>query len=124
MTPILLDQGLPRSTAALLRQRGYDAIHVGEVGMAPSPDEAIIQFARESCRSIVTLDADFHTIIAVAMASGPSVIRLRIQRLKAPEAATLISTVLEQDGHELNSGCSVTVALETIRIRRLPLRKK
>jgi hypothetical protein len=31
---LLLDQGLPRSSAALLAQQGYDVVHVSDIGMS------------------------------------------------------------------------------------------
>jgi len=34
----LLGQGLPRSAAALLRDSGFDALHVGELGRARAID--------------------------------------------------------------------------------------
>ena len=34
---LLLDQGLPRSAAALLRDTGIDAVHTGEIGYAVAP---------------------------------------------------------------------------------------
>lgn len=43
---LLLDQGLPRSSAALLRETGIDTIHAGEVDMSAAPDESIIEYAR------------------------------------------------------------------------------
>ncbi len=118
---LLLDQGIPRSTAVLLRERGIDAIHVGEIGMATAADEAIIEYARSNGNSVVTLDADFHSLIAVAGASRPSVVRLRVQRLKAPEAANLIWIALERIERELEAGSFITVTANSIRIRRLPV---
>jgi predicted nuclease of predicted toxin-antitoxin system len=44
---LLLDQGLPLSAAALLRDVGIDTIHVGEIGMSQAEDAEIIQKARE-----------------------------------------------------------------------------
>jgi predicted nuclease of predicted toxin-antitoxin system len=75
---LLLDQGLPRSTAALLREMEIDAIHVGELDMSATPDVSIIEYARSNGYSIVTLDADFHSLIATAASAAPSVIRLRM----------------------------------------------
>ena len=121
---LLLDQGIPRSTAGLLRKTGIEAVHVGEINMAAAVDEAIIEHARANEYSIVTLDADFHSLLALAKASGPSVVRLRVQRLKAQDAAELIGTVLERIGHELNNGCFITVTVDSIRIRRLPIQRK
>ncbi len=91
--------------------------------MASASDESIISYARQHAYSIVTLDADFHSLLALADAKGPSGIRIRVQRLKARELASLVSTVLERIGHEIEGGCFVTVTPTTIRIRRLPIRK-
>lgn len=120
---LLLDQGLPRSAASILREQKIETVHVGELDMASASDESIISYARKHAYSIVTLDADFHSLLALADAKGPSVIRIRVQRLKAPELASLVSTVLERIGHEIESGCFVTVTPTTIRIRRLPIKK-
>jgi predicted nuclease of predicted toxin-antitoxin system len=80
---LLLDQGLPLSAAALLRDVGLDTIHVGEMGMSEAEDADIIQRARDDGRIVVTLDADFHTLLALDVALTPSVIRIRIKRLRA-----------------------------------------
>jgi predicted nuclease of predicted toxin-antitoxin system len=42
---LLLDQGLPRSTAALLGQAGWDVVHVSEIGMSRADDVDIPQRA-------------------------------------------------------------------------------
>jgi predicted nuclease of predicted toxin-antitoxin system len=62
---LLLDQGLPRSAAILLRESNIDAVHVGEIGMSEAEDIAIITRAEQDNRIVVTLDADFHTILAL-----------------------------------------------------------
>jgi len=91
---LLLDEGLPRTAATLLSQRGLDAVHVGELGMAGAADESILEYARTSDYTIVTLDADFHNLLALSGASDPSVIRLRVQRLKARDAFQLIHSIV------------------------------
>jgi len=121
---LLLDQGLPWSTAQRLRESGIDAIHVSELGMSAAPDEALIEFARAHGYSIVTLDADFHALLATAAAARPSVIRLRRQRLQAPEAARLVGIVLERLTPALEAGCFITVTKESIRVRKLPIRRR
>ena len=56
----LLDQGLPRSTALLLRKNNVDALHVGELGLAAASAAKILEFGLLEHRVVVTLDADFH----------------------------------------------------------------
>jgi predicted nuclease of predicted toxin-antitoxin system len=55
---LLLDQGLPRSTAALLSQGEWDVIHVSEIGMSRAADTEILRRARADSRVCVTLDAE------------------------------------------------------------------
>ena len=106
---LLLDQGLPRETAELLRAVGADCTHVGEIGMAAEADFGILEFARIRASAVVTLDADFHAILAVQNASRPSVIRVRIQGLRGEALATLLQDTIERYTAELESGCMITV---------------
>jgi predicted nuclease of predicted toxin-antitoxin system len=118
---LLLDQGLPLSAGALLRDMGIDTIHVGEIGMAEAEDSEIIQRAREEERVVATLDADFHTLLALDEATSPSIIRIRIERLRAQALTDLLLMVIAECEEELEQGSAITVEPSRIRIRRLPL---
>ena len=118
---LLLDQGLPRSTARLLRQKGLDAVHTGECGLSVASDNAILAAGRAQGRTVITLDSDFHTILALEEASGPSVIRVRWEGLRGPEMAKLIGQVLALCLDDLESGAAVSVKPDGIRVRRLPI---
>ncbi|MFZ4675020.1 MAG: DUF5615 family PIN-like protein [Nodosilinea sp.] len=118
---LLLDQGLPLSAAALLRDQGIDTLHVGEVGMSEAEDSDIIQKARAEARIVATLDADFHTLLALDAAIAPSVIRIRIERLRAQALTDLLLVIMAECEEELAQGSAVTVEPSRIRIRRLPL---
>jgi predicted nuclease of predicted toxin-antitoxin system len=118
---LLLDQGTPRSTAALLRNVGHDAIHTAEVGLSAAEDEQLIAIAAQQERVVVTLDADFHAHLALFHAKKPSVIRIRIEGLKAADLAQLLENVLHQCQDDLNLGAMVSVQENRIRIRTLPI---
>jgi predicted nuclease of predicted toxin-antitoxin system len=118
---LLLDQGLPRSASSLLSQQRIDAIHVSEIGMSTAEDTEILKKAQEEKRIVITLDADFHSLLALNNFSAPSVIRIRIERLRALALTELILDVIYQCQDELEQGAAVTVESNRIRIRRLPL---
>jgi len=118
---LLLDQGLPRSAAEFLRIGGMDTVHVGEVGFAAAADESILELGRQQGRIVVTLDADFHTILALSGADSPSVIRIRIEGLRGTELAYLLQDVLAGCGADLEKGAAVVVQVGRIRVRHLPL---
>jgi len=118
---LLLDQGLPLSAAALLRDEGIDTIHVGEIGMSEAEDAEIIQRARNEGRVVATLDADFHTLLALDEAVSPSVIRIRIERLRAQALTDLLLMVIAECEEEIEQRSAITVEPGRIRIRRLPL---
>jgi predicted nuclease of predicted toxin-antitoxin system len=118
---LLLDQGLPRSTTALLCQAGVDTVHVGDIGHSCSEDAVILQLALDSERIVATYDADFHTLLALSGAAAPSVIRIRIEGLRGDAVAKLLQTVLGQCADDLAKGAAVTVQESRIRIRLLPI---
>lgn len=47
----VLDQGVPREAAVLLRNLAHDCIHVGEIGMSKAADEEILAFALGKART-------------------------------------------------------------------------
>lgn len=118
---LLLDQGLPRTAADLLRAQGLDAIHVGEIGMAAASDPEIIRTAQNDDRVVVTLDADFHALLASTGAHRPSVIRIREEGLKAPEVCQMIMRIHDRFAAPLVAGCVLSATSSKARVRMLPI---
>jgi predicted nuclease of predicted toxin-antitoxin system len=118
---MVLDQGIPRDSATRLRDLGHECTHVGEVGMYKAADDEILAWALVKQAIVVTLDADFHAILAVSGASGPSVIRLRIQGLRAQAVVALVQNVLSGFEADLKRGSLVTVKAHKITCHRLPI---
>ena len=106
---LLLDQGLPRSAAALLREQGIDAVHTGEIGLATATDARILDQAQNENRVVVTLDADFHALLALTGASSPSVIRIRIEGLRASALAELLRELLGDWNSQTTAATDISV---------------
>ncbi|QDV13480.1 hypothetical protein CA51_33700 [Rosistilla oblonga] len=117
----LLDQGLPRSTVDYLRDSGVESEHVGALGLATASDDEILSVGRDRGAVVVTLDSDFHAILALSNASTPSVIRIRIEGLKGEAVANIIVAVVAGAAADLTAGATVTVTERRIAVRRLPL---
>ena len=124
MIRILLDQGLPRTTTSHLQDQGWDVLHAADIGLSKAKDSEILEYARDSGRLIITLDSDFHAHLAVTNADTPSVIRIRIEGLKAFEMAKLINAVWPKIDQEIQQGAMVSVTENAIRIHALPVSGK
>src|SRR5215469_10579082 len=118
---LLLDQGLPRSTVLYLQNYGIEAVHVGDRGLATASDSKILDFGQQGGMVVVTLDADFHTLLALSGRTEPSVVRIRIEGLRGEALAELLFRVLQICSDELLKGAMVSVTENGIRIRRLPV---
>lgn len=117
---LLLDHGMPRRSAKLLRDAGFDVTHTGEIGLGTAGNVDILQFAYESGWIIAPLDSDFHTLLALSGAARPSVIRVRIEGFKAREMSDLLMAVLFEWSEELAVGYALSVQQWRVRARRLP----
>jgi len=120
---LLLDQGLPRSTLNFIEEEGISAIHVGDIGMALADDHLILEKAENDGMTVVTLDSDFHILMALGKAIKPSVIRIRIEGLKGKQLADLLQFVISKCDMEINKGALITVKDTGIRIHLLPVTK-
>ena len=124
MTRLLLDQGLPRSAVALLRDVGWDVQHVADIGMSRALDSEILEYARVEKRVCVTLDADFHALLAVSGAGSPSTVRVRIEGLNGHALAELLKKVWPMIREDLESGAMATVTERSVRLHHLPIGRK
>lgn len=121
MKRLLLDQGCARSTASILNGEGWDVVHAGDIGLSRASDAEILERARADGRVCVTLDADFHAILAVSGVSGPSTIRIRIEGLDANALASLIRSVWPQVEADVQRGAMVSIDSSSVRVRALPV---
>lgn len=72
----LVDQNVDPGVAALLRDSGWNAKHVGEVGLLGQPDENILARAQRDDRILLTHDPDFLNDRAFPPHRNPGVIIL------------------------------------------------
>jgi predicted nuclease of predicted toxin-antitoxin system len=119
----LLDMGLAQSTAAYLRKKGFDAIHLRDEEMQRSEDEDIIEKARTEERIILTHDLDFGRLIALSQSQFPSAITFRLDNMRPTFVNHYLDQVLAQSSSELEAGALVSVNERAIRVRTLPIVK-
>jgi predicted nuclease of predicted toxin-antitoxin system len=118
---LLLDQNLSAAAAEILRAGGMDVFHTREVGLATADDRDILIWCREKQRVLITLDGDFHALLALSGATLPSVIRIRLEGLRDQALAELIEQIVTVTADDLARGSAVTVSATSIRLHRLPL---
>jgi len=124
VTRLLLDQGLPRSTGEALSAAAWDVIHVSDVGLSRATDQHILDYARRENRICVTLDADFHALLATTDAAKPSVIRIRKEGLNAEALAYLLLKTWPRVEQSAAAGAMITITEKSIRVRALPISAK
>lgn len=119
----LLDMGIAHTTAAYLRSRGHDAVHLREQGLQRLADEDIVAKAYAERRIIPAHDLDFGRIVALSGEQLPSVITFRLSDMRAQNVNRYMVEVLEHFGEELEIGGLVSVMDDSIRLRRLPIQR-
>ena len=104
-----------------LQSAGWDVVHVYDIDLSRATDRRILENARVNGRTIGTLDADFHALLAVENANGPSVIRIRREGLTGDKLAELLLQLWPAVEQAVQVGAMVTVTDKNVRIRRLPI---
>jgi predicted nuclease of predicted toxin-antitoxin system len=118
---LLLDQGPPRTTAGLLRSAGHDSVHVGDLGLSEATDSTILDLGLSEDRVIVTLDSEFHALLARSRDISPSVIRIREEGIKTDDFCKILRLLLALDGFDYSRGFVMSYSNGKVRTRSLPL---
>lgn len=90
--------------------------------MQQAADEEILARAARDGSVIITLDADFHALVAIRGLRGPSVVRLRQEGCKAERVIAILRDVLFRHRIQLANGCLISATERRATLRMLPIR--
>lgn len=116
--PLLTNENFPAPALRRLRELGFDVVAVSEV-MPGADDEAVLSFARESGRWLVTFDRDYGELVFLrGLPTPPAVIYIRQEAVPPAVPADWLAAFL--DTPDAEAGYFVTLGGTTIRRRSLP----
>ena len=118
----LLDENLPPSLCLKLKNIGFEARHVNDIGFNGTPDFKIAELAAQTGEIILTHDTDFGTILALTGVNKPSVILFRWEIITSQNLFEFLEKHLAELKDDLEVGCLVVVEQNRMRIRSLPLK--
>lgn len=72
----LMDADMPRSSAQVIRNMGFDVDDVRDIGMRAAKDREIIEYALIKKRIIITRDTDFGEVLRYPEHPGAIILRL------------------------------------------------
>ena len=74
----LTDEDVPRSTARVLRDAGFDAVDVRDVGLRGKSDSEVFTFAQQEGRLLITCDLGFSNILNFPPSQSRGILVVRI----------------------------------------------
>lgn len=119
---LLLDMNLPPRWADWLSQRGHDVVHWSSIGARDATDATILAWAQAQGHVVVTRDLDFAAILAASGGSSPSVVQVRATSIASLEAERRVGDSIDAHRSALEAGAVLTIDLQRLRVRLLPLR--
>lgn len=120
---LLLDANLSPKVAEGLREAGFDAIHVADIGLVTATDDQIFDRAVEDELVVVTADSDFGMLLALRRATSPSVVHLRhVAELPRDSHLALLVANLPTIEEDLDRGAIASLSPSRLAVRDLPLR--
>ncbi|MCL4477031.1 MAG: DUF5615 family PIN-like protein [Nitrospirae bacterium] len=70
----MIDEDMPRSTATVLRSKGYDVLDVRDCGLRGKSDEEVFEFAQKEKAILLTGDLGFGNILHFPVGSYAGIV--------------------------------------------------
>lgn len=119
MSRFLIDEDMPRSTAVVLRNAGYEVEDVRDVGLRGHSDADVFAYAQTHGAVLVSCDKGFANTLAYPIGSHAGIVVVRIPDEAPPaELNHELLSALAQLGDAPIDGWLVIVELGRIRLRR------
>jgi predicted nuclease of predicted toxin-antitoxin system len=118
----LADMGISPRSVQFLRDLGYEAIHLHEIGLDKMADSQILEKAHQEARVLLTNDLDFSDLLAASRARLPSVVIFRLKDMRPQNVNRYLEEILSKHSKELSEGVICSVRSKRIRVRRLPIK--
>lgn len=117
----IADMGISQTTVQWLKEQGFNAVHVRDMGMHRSSDTDIVKKAMEEERIVLTCDLDFGDIVSASGERCPSVIILRLENETPGNVNRRLTQALRESSEDLKKGAIISVEETRHRVRLLPL---
>jgi predicted nuclease of predicted toxin-antitoxin system len=118
---LLIDTNLSADWVPIFQSNGWSAIHWSTIGDPCASDRTIMDWASANHHVVFTYDLDFGTILALARATGPSVLQVRAEDVLPDRLQAVVIAALKQHEADLAAGALVVVDASRSRVRVLPI---
>lgn len=105
----IVDESTGKSSAELLKKKGYDTVYIGDKHRGIS-DEEITEIAEKQDRIIITNDKDFGRIAVKQKFKPAGILILRLKIETPSNKKEVIENILEQHSDKLRN--NLTIARE------------
>jgi predicted nuclease of predicted toxin-antitoxin system len=118
---LLIDMNLSPRWVGAFEVAGIDSVHWSTCGAWNAADSEIMQYAASREYVVLTHDLDFGAILAATQGEKPSVVQLRSDDNSPEKIGGLVISALQQLAVELQAGALLTIDVNRVRLRLLPL---
>lgn len=94
--PFLADENIHPDVIAYLREQSFDVLSVFEAELVGSPDEAVLQFAYEAGRVVLTHDSDFGMLAIAYHQPMTGILYVRPGHIQPSFTIESLTTILNQ----------------------------
>ena len=113
----LTDEDVPCSTARVLRNAGFDAVDVRDVGLRGKKDHEVFDYAQREGRLLITCDMGFSNVLNFPASENHGILVVRISDNESIETFNReILRAVEEVGENLSHHLAI-VELGRVRLR-------